>query len=94
MLRLPSSPYNLAIGRMSKKRQVHHMWTGSEVKEVMRLWHDNDVSGIAEKLGLSNAQVIYIAGRIRRVYPGSLPMKHRRGYLDNLIKEVYKGSRK
>lgn len=68
--------------------KVHHQWTKAEIKTLLTLWESNSVSDIAEKLGVTTAQVNYMATEIRKINPTLVTKKRNKMQLRSLISEV------
>lgn len=65
----------------------NHEFTKKEIRTVIELWNENSTDNIAERLGISKNQVVYLAGHIRKA-GYKLPRKTIIGRTQSLIKEV------
>lgn len=73
---------------MKYDKAKSHMWTAEDIKTVATLWSTATGDEICYKLGVSKGQLMYIVNQMR---DGGfkLPKKHKKGYVKNLISEVF-----
>jgi len=71
---------------MSQKLQ-RHSWTKEEIKKLVKVWDTHTIDEVAQELKLDRQQVQYMVNEIRKAGV-PLAKKHRKGYLQNLIKEA------
>lgn len=66
---------------------IRKLWTGNEIKMVVKLWESKTTADLAEELGRPVQSVQALATKIRKAgYP--LKRKMMRGTLQSLIKET------
>lgn len=74
--------------RKSESRvQGSHLWTKKEIALVAKLWESKTKRQVAIELGVTEPQVTYIVGQIRKA-GYDLPHKKLNGNLRVLIKET------
>lgn len=71
---------------MSKTK--YFLWDKSRIAKVLELWGTHTTEEIALEIGCSTANVSYLAHRIRKISPNSVPKKLITGNSDSLIKSV------
>jgi hypothetical protein len=69
-------------------REKRHQFTKEEIRKVLTLWETKSLADIAIALNLTEFQVQYIAGQIRKVDPTILPRKKKANVLQGLIREI------
>ena len=65
----------------------NHMWTKDEIRLVRDQWETHTKNQIADMLGVNGGQVDYMVMQLRKA-GCKLAIKHKKGQLSNLIKEV------
>lgn len=70
-------------------KKTMHMWTKSELKELVKIWEGRTAQEVADSLGVEKDAMQQVVFRLRRAGV-KITRKHRTGYLDLLIKEVAK----
>ncbi len=73
------------VGR--KPYAMHQFWTKEDLKMVVRMWDDNTLVQIAEKLGREKSSIQQIA-TVMRKNGIKIARKRKNGYLALLINEV------
>lgn len=72
---------------MSVRKMNNHMWTKENVKTLLSMWDSNSMLEIAQKMGLEQKQVQYMAHNLRaKGFP--LTQKHKVGELQALLTDV------
>jgi hypothetical protein len=68
-------------------KNARHMWTKNEVKKVQSMWNTSTKEEICEELNLESHQIMYIVNAMRKA-GFDLPKKHKKGQLQNLLREI------
>lgn len=71
----------------TKTRIKYHSWTKEEIKTVVRLWDDISQRDLADELGVTEIQLMYVVRSIRN-FGYKLTKKRRTGTLRSLIGEA------
>lgn len=70
-----------------------HIWTKEEIVKIIKLWESETPESLAEEMGLSAYQVLYMANLIRKKGL-KLIKKRKNGITSFLVEEVIKDLRK
>lgn len=73
--------------KINQMREPSHMWKKEEIRELFLVWDKYTLDELAEQLGVTRKQIVYIT-TIMRKNGFNLPKKSQRGYLQSLLKEV------
>lgn len=66
-----------------------HMFTKKDILAVVDLWEKKGTQEIADEMGLTKNQIVYLAVQIRNS-GYKLPKKKKNGYIQSLVKEALK----